>query len=864
MDRSPRGIYRALLRVYPAAFRQRFGQSMEVVFEREWKRARIAGTPAAFVFWIRLLADSFVNVPREWLDVAAHEGKGRVGMMLESLWQDLRYGMRGLVRRPALTLVLTLTLGLGIGGVTAIQSVLRGTLLRELPYDAPDRIHMFWNAGSWAPSDLAVLEEGSPTLSLVAAYTETQVVVQNESGPASAEDALLVSHDFFSVFGVELQRGRDFDVSDEVRGAPPVAVITHGLWVELGQRPDMVGSTLRIDGQGVEIVGITAPEFYFPDEATRMFRPMQVDRTSRDRYLSLITRVSTTATPETLAGEAQRVVTVLGRQIDSFSDAVRLTPVRRAIFGRNREPMILVGGALALVLLMAVINVGGLLLGHTERRRGELSLRAAIGASRSRLARQLVTESTIIGLLGGGAAVLFGLVGFKLLVGSLPISPGDAQALEMDRVFLLFTLLLGVGVGAVVGLIAALGSSAKTPGGSRGTTTGASRSAALTQNALVIAQVALTVLLVGGAGVMARSVGELSMIETGLSPGQAVVLDVVAGAGDYPASERGELYANLRGLIGEMPQTASVGLSQKLPLRGSGWTTSVVAPGVLDEPMFVPIRFVTPGYFEALGVPLASGRLPDSFIDRADGAPVAWVNQALAERIWPREDPAGQRSVTAWGASRRVAGVVGNVSEGNLTDAVLPAIYVLIEQHPRFLSFAMVARPVPGAGPQYPAQVVNLLREREPRLAVRSVSTFTEVEQAAQGDTLMIMRLLILLGVLALIVGAVGVHGVISQWVSGRIRGWAVALALGATSGTVLREVLIRSLSLTVAGVGAGIVLFLIGSSALESFLFGVERTDPVSLGATAALIVATGVLAAAAPALRAVRTDPVTLLRGE
>ena len=238
------------------------------------------------------------------------------------------------------------------------------------------------------------------------------------------------------------------------------------------------------------------------------------------------------------------------------------------------------------------------------------------------------------------------------------------------------------------------------------------------------------------------------------------------------------------------------------------------------------------------------------------------MNRALADRLWAGEDPSGRRRLTGWGADRDVVGVVGNVSEAGLIDSFEPAVYVSIEQIPRFLSFVVVARPRPGASAGYASRVQTRLRETHPRLAVHHLASFAEVEAAAQGDALVVMRLLVLLGVLALVVGAVGVHGVVSQWVAGRVRRWAVSLALGATPREVLGVVVLRSVHLAATGVVVGVALFVVGGSALDSLVYGVDRVDLGSLLVTSVVMLATGVVGAAAPALRAGRTDPISVLK--
>ena len=288
MPRSSISVYRLLLKAYPPSFRHRFGEGMETVFERNWLRARAQGPGSMARMWVGELLDLLVSVPREWFDVAAYERGATVGKMLDDVVQDIRYGIRGLLRRPTLTLVLTATLGFGIGGAAAIDSVLQGTLFRDLPYADPEDIRIFSDAGSWSARDLALIEDGGPTLEAVAAYHSVGVVVQETDGRASAEHALVVSRDFFSVMGQGMQLGGGFQAADHATGATSPIVIGHSLWVEMGGSPSILGTFVSVDGSDVPIVGVLPPGFYFPEPGTRIYRPMQLAPSSADRFLTLV------------------------------------------------------------------------------------------------------------------------------------------------------------------------------------------------------------------------------------------------------------------------------------------------------------------------------------------------------------------------------------------------------------------------------------------------------------------------------------------------------------------------------------------------------------------------------------------------
>lgn len=832
---------------------------MEQALARNWDRTRGLGLPARLGFVGRVVLDWAVSVPREWLDLFS--GMREVGMVdaWGALWQDVRYGVKGMIRRPAATSTLIVTLGFGIGGVAAVDSVLRGTLFRTLPYDRPEQIHLFSDDGSWAARDLAAIEDGSEVLSAVAAYHAAEVVMQFGTGGVTAEDGLVVSRDFFDVFGAGLHLGGGFRPGDFAPQAAGKAVLSYSTWRELGADPSLVGGFLTLDGAEVEVVGVTPPGFYYPTPGTRIYRPMQLDRSGQDRFLTLAARVTEGVHPGRIATEALRIDALVGRSDEDGAQPVTLTPIRTAVFGQGSTTMLLAAGAVGLVLLMALVNVATLLLARIHERARELSLRQAIGASRGRLARQLMTESSLLGVVGAGASLLTGAVAHRLLLSSLPIASGDALALELGPRFVLVCLMLGLLVGALVGWATACVVPAPMARGTRGSS--GSRRATTVHNAMVVCQVALSVAMVGGSALMIRSVGALSQIETGLAPGSAIVADIVVAATEAPEA-RAQLYRELVDDVTSMPETDAAGLTQKLPLRGPGWTSGVRDLVMAEDPAFVSIRFVSPGYFTALGIPLVSGRLPDGSIDTAEGEAVSWVNTALAQQLWSGSDGAEDRQLQVWGSARRVSGVVGNVAESGLRDDQPPAVYLPLEQTPRFAGFTLVARPRSDATEGYASRLERLLAERHPQLAVKSMVPFGAVVDSAQGDTLTMMRLLIIVAVLALIVGAVGVHGVMAHWVRERVAGWAVALALGATPRGILLVVMTRSLTLTGSGIVLGLILFAVGSTALESVLYGVGRLDAQALVLTAVIMVTTGLVGAVVPAIRAGRTDPVSLLK--
>ncbi len=837
---------------------------------RRFVRPVRGGARAALWYWWQVLRSAAALIAARFGEDTTTAKGG--GMRMGSVMQDIRYALRGLRSRPVFTVTVVVTLALGVGGTAAIFTVLRGTLLRPLPYVAPDDTYVFWDVYSWQPKEFALLRDDWDAFDAVGAYWPEQEVLQVDGGAATAEDGLLVTHEIFQALGRDAALGRVLTADDEGPGGgspAPVAVIAWGLWQELGGQRDILNRTVRISGVDTRVVGVMPPDFFFPDPGVRIWRPMNIDPRRGGGYLALLGRSASGVGPGEIQANVDRVTARLGEtfQYPAEFDRTRdpsLTPVKSYLFGDTRTPLLLVAGALALTLLVACANVAALLVARTDARRGELAVRTAVGAGRGRLARQLCTETLVLGGLAGLAAAVVGSGALRLLRGLLPVPPGMAEALGVDVETVLAAVVVGVTTGAVVGMGPVLrllrGHGSLSQGGARGRI-GGSR----LESGLVVAEVALALLLVGGAGLLVRSVRALERVDTGVDPSGVLVVDLVAGNGDFGGQELPGLYRELRQRVGELPGVTSVGLTQKLPLRGRGWITGV---GDLDQPggdeVFAFVRFVTPGYLEALGVPLLQGRGMDEVLDAPGADRSALVNETLAHTLWPDGNPLGHRTSDAMGNDVTVVGVVGDVKEGDLTDPREPVLYVPLMQNASFVAPTMVLASRPGADTELAASVREVVAAVDSRVAVDRIESMDAVVEQAQGEALRVMRLLAALGGLALLLGAVGVYGVLSHWVGRRSRVWAVSLALGSSPARVVRGVVTRGLGLVIAGLILGALAFLGTARAAAGLLYEVAPWDPVALGAAAGALLGAGILAAWLPARRAARVDPMTTLRGE
>jgi putative ABC transport system permease protein len=790
---------------------------------------------------------------------------------VESWIADLRYSARWVASRPTYLLLAVLTLALGAGGTAAIFSVARRLLLGPLPVAREAEVGVLWSPGDWWEAEFLYLRPHFPGFRRMAAMMPQDWTLELTGQPLRLVHGTSASAELFEVLGAKPLFGRTFQPGDDLPGTEPVVVLSHGLWQELGGQPSIVGRRLRLGGVARTVVGVMPRGFWFPSPASRAWTATPLSPKNGGGKYALVGRIAAGQRIDHMEGPLGVLAASLGRRFQYPEQADKtkspaITPLREFLVGDLRPSLLATLAAMALILLMACANVAALMLGQVSGRSTELSLRTALGAGRQRLVQQLVVESLLIGLLAGTAGALLAATGFRVLVASLPLGELAATA-RLDWTLFGGAILVALLAAAVLSVIPSLVLWRGDLTGAMATarTSGVSSRGGWLDGGLVVAQIALAVLLAAGAGLLLRSVAKLRTIDPGIKVARVAVIDAAMPA-ELSMDERRRVVLDVLPALQALPGVRAAAATQKLPLRGSGDSWGIRVKGKPDLPPSTTfLRIVTPDYFQALGVPVRRGRgfLPT---DRSGTERVVVINEALAAKYFPGEDPLGRMVSAGFGGGERIVGVVGNVAEANLADPAAPARYMLYEQVPyasNAVSFVLSAASPEAVPGMLQAGRSTLQREGQ-RLAIQRTATMESVFEEAVGAPRQIATLLSLLAGLALLLGAVGVYGMISHFVTLRTREYGIRIALGLAPVRVVSQVMGRALRLVGLGCALGIVAALLLTRLLASLLYGVGATDPRALAGAVLALLAVGALAAFVPARRASRTDPARVLRQE
>jgi putative ABC transport system permease protein len=803
---------------------------------------------------------------------AAPEHSDLEGLGMESWMMDLRFAGRRLRARPAYTLLAVLTLALGVGGTAAIYGVARTFLLDPLPYRDEGSLAAFWNPGDWSEAEFLYLgQPGFPGFHQVAAYRTTHVTLEAPGGEPRLLPTVSSAAGLLDVLGVRAMLGTTLRPGSDVQGAEPQVVLSHQLWQELGGQPSIVGQRVTLGGTPRTVVGVMPRGFWFPDPTVRAWLSESFTPDNGSGNYALIGRLAPGRTIDGMGASLAHTTTALGErftypeQFDKTRNA-KLTPIREAMLGPVRPALLATWGALAAILLIACANVAALMLGQVDGQRTELAVRAALGAGTARLAQQMAAEAVALGLMAGVVGALLASAGFVLLRGALPLG-ALAEGASFDwRVFgvaIALAVFAALAVALVPGLAVLRGDLQRTIARSR--TGGVGGRGGRVESTLVVAQVALAMLMAAGAALLVRSVSNLSGIDPGVDRAAVAVVDVATSSTvERPA--RLQMLRETVAELGSLPGVASAAAVQQLPLRGGGDNWGLRIEGREAPFSTTAFRVVSPDYFSAMGIAVRRGRVFEA-ADRDRGEPVMVINEALARKYFPGEDPVGRRIASGDGWAR-VVGVVESVAEGTLTDERGPARYMLYEHVAAQEEYTpvgntLVVRMQPGRNPAAvldPARQV--VRRVAPAMAIRTTTTMEEVFTQAIGPARQVMLLLALLAALALVLGAVGVFGVVSHFVTRRRRDWGIRMALGLLPSRVVTLVVGRGGALVAGGVALGAVAFILLARWLATFLYGVGTADPLALLGTTLVLLAVGLVAALVPARRASRIDPAAVLR--
>jgi putative ABC transport system permease protein len=807
---------------------------------------------------------------------------------MDTLIQDLRYAFRTLRRSPGFTLAATLMLALGIGANTAIFSVVRAVLLRPLPYDQPDRLAVVWENDRFSGTsreqasmpDYFDLRERSRSFTAMAAMQPRQVTLSGAGTEAERVAGAGVTQGFFPLLGLKPLAGRLFTAADDVPGGPRVAVISEALWrSRFGARPDAVGRVVRLDGEDYAVVGV-APSAGLPAEETGVWVPLQRDPSTSPRYLHDVSVLGRLA-PGVTAGKAGLEVGALGRRLEAehprenTGRGATVQPLRDALFGEVRPALLVLLGAVALVLLVACANVANLLLARTADRGRELAVRTALGATRSRFARQFLVEGALIAAAGTGAAVLLATWALPLLLRLAPPDLPRLGTVRLDGEALAFA----AGLACVVAVVFALvplreARRADVRGalvGSAGRTATAGGARQRTQAAIVAAQVAFSVVLVVGAALLSRSFLALGGVDPGFRPAGVLKAEVALPEARYPHSsfatypdwrEVQGFYAEAARRLEAIPGVRSAAVAANHPLQ-PGTTNSFTIEGreaEMRSQAEVPVRPVGAGYFATVGVPLLKGRLPDAR-DGADAPAVLVVNRAMARRFFAGQDPVGHR-IRFWGQSREIVGVVGDERFHGPGEDAPPAVYPPLAQTP-MPTVSLLVRTDGDPAALAPA-VRAVVHGLDPELAPFGVATLRETLDGSMARERFLTVLLAAFAATALLLAVVGLHGVVGYGVARRTREMGIRMALGASRLNVAGLVVRDGMAPALAGLLAGTLAALAGARVIRGLLFRVSATDPATFTGAVLLLAGVALMASWLPARRATRVDPMAALRAE
>jgi putative ABC transport system permease protein len=790
------------------------------------------------------------------------------GPMIETWIMDGRYAVRRLLKRPQYALLATLTLALGVGGTAAIWGIARTLLLSPLPIAAEEDVAVWWMARNWRESELLHLRAaGTPGFDAVAAYGLEDVRLTG-GGATQVMAAVRTSADLFDVLGVAPALGAGFQPGDDALGAEPKVMLSHGMWRDLGSDPSIVGARIELNGVPRTVAGVMPAGFWFPDPSVRVWVARQFNPENHAGWYTIIGRLRGGQTPGEIEGALGAITASLGEQFeyspawDNTADPV-LTPVREHILGSARPTLVATLAAMAVILLMACANVAALMLGQTEGRGTELSVRSALGAGRLRLTQQLLAEAAALGVAAGIAGAAVAVMSFRVLRAALPLG-ALAERATMDWTLFFSALGLALAAALVIALIpvAAMLRSELRGALSTSRTGGITGRGGRVESGLVVAEVALAVMVAAAGGLLMRSVGNLRAIETGLDASSVAVIDVVAPA-EATHEERSRMMRELVDELRSIPGVTGAAAAATLPLRGGGNNWGLTIEGRPDVTgVTTSFRAVSRDYFDVMGIRLRSGRLFEAG-DRADTERTVIINETLAREFFPDEDPIGRR-IGDFGDFSRIIGVVADVKEGGLTDDPAPARYLLYDQIPYAqASHSLVLRVRDGLQPLSVIDAARAVIARSaPRVGIQETTSMERLLDRALGPARQLMTLLSLLAALAVALGGVGVYGVVSHFVNRRRRDWGVRLALGYRPAQIVGHVLRRGTLLVSAGAVLGIGGAILLTRVLSAFVYGVGTTDPGTLAGAALVLFAIGALGALIPATRASRVDPARVLR--
>jgi putative ABC transport system permease protein len=814
--------------------------------------------------------------------------QSRLGYHLETWWQDLRYALRMLRKNPGFATASVVTLALGIGANTAIFSVFNAVLLKSLPYREPGRIVMLWEQrrggepGGVAPANFVDWREQTHSFDEVAAISPfSSFILAGQGEPARLRGAAVTSN-FFTLLGVHIALGRDFMAEEDRPDRNRVVILSHRTWQErFGGQPDIAGMHVTLNDTSYIVVGVLPPDFQFAAKPSDFHDQNQFDiwtplalnleKLQRGTHpLQVFARLK----PGIELVQAQAELNVLAANLerlypaDNREKGITAVPLGEQVTVSVRPALATLLGAVGLLLLIACANVANLLLSRAAAREKEMAVRVALGASRRRLAQQLLTESVLLASLGGSGGLLFALAAISALSSRLPADMSRASGIALDARILVFTCLISLATGILFGLAPlsqawrvnsneSLKQNARAAGGSQ----------SRMRSSLVVAQITIVTILLIGAGLMAKSLWALLHVSPGFHTEHILIARLSLSRSRYPDNRRiADFQHELLQSVRSTPGVQSAGFATYLPLSqtDNAWAFFIEGRPPLPVGVYNMAKYrpASPGYFEAIGIPLLRGRA-FTFADTQDAPGVVIINQSMARAHWRQEDPMGRRLRFA-GVWRTVIGVVGDVLHEGLDGNASPEMYVPFTQAPNIQSESRIIVRTAIDPTTMAADLRGAVSAIDRAMPIDQIETMEQLVSVSVAQPRFRTVILAAFSILALLMASIGIYGVMNYLVIQRTLEFGIRLSLGATQGDILRLVLGRAAVL----IGVGLCLGLLGSVLLvrliAKLLYGITPLDPFTFLAVSILLSAVALSASYIPARRATRVDPVVALKYE
>jgi len=850
-------LFRALLHLYPASWRAEYGEEMCGVFASH-RRAE-----GGIFLWLEAIADVIL---------------GAFSVQFDLLRQDLRYAARAFGRSPGFALTAILIAAVGIGATTAAFTMVDHVLIRPLPFAHQDRLvklyedHPAQSSRFWplSPANFRDWQRMNRSFETLAAYRGLQLNITGQGAPQSLEGASL-TYEVLPMLGVQPQLGRCFTAEDDQDNAPATVILSHSLWTNLfGSDPSILGSKIYLYDVPYTVIGVMPKGFLFPDRAAQLWTAMRwAPRDFQDRTDYYVSVIGLVAAGFSIAQAQADMAAIAGQLAITYPKELAQTsatviPLRDDVSAQALLMLKVLLCAALCVLLIACTNLANLLLARAMVRRRELAVRAALGAGRERLVRQMLTESLILAFAGGALGLLIAYASLPLLVRLVPVALPIAEVPAIDLRILLCTLVLTVLTGVGFGVIPALRIF-----GLQGT--GRSNLNARSEKlraVLVIAEIAGSLVLLVGFGLLTRALWKIQAVDPGFSPARVLTLRTSLPMPRYQnASDRERFYRKVLGEARQLPGVTNVAYISFLPMvnRGGIWPVEIEGrPQDPSKQSTVSLRFITPGFFSTMAIPMFKGR--DVAQADTNSAPyVAIVSQSFVRRHFPSENPLGRR-ITVGNHKRIVIGVVGDVRVRGLERSSEPQVYVSWQQPDNVSTwYAPKDLVVRGASVESLGPALRrIIQEADPNQPVSDVRPLSEIVEAETASRRVQLGVLGAFGAIAFLLAAVGIHGLLSFAVSSRTQEIGVRMALGAQSGDIIRMTLREGSQLAAAGIAIGAILAYAAGRLLASLLAGVKPDDASSFAAAILLALVMTLAGSLPPALRAVRIDPTIALRAE